>query len=57
MTGGRLSLAPEDGLLGTHAIDAVPGFSLRESAIIGSSHKQFAGVTMPDFRIPCLLIC
>ena len=40
MTGGRLSLAPEDGLLGTHAIDAVPGFSLRESVIIGSSHNN-----------------
>jgi hypothetical protein len=24
MTGGRLSLAPEDGLLGTHAIDGGP---------------------------------
>jgi hypothetical protein len=36
-----LSLAAEHGLLGTHAIDAVPGFSLRESAIIGSSHNNW----------------
>jgi hypothetical protein len=37
----RLSLAPEYGAFeGPHATDAVPGFSLLEAAIIGSSHNN-----------------